>query len=273
MGYETVVKKMSGFVSADVFDGGFDVVQFFAFVAPHQEHAALDAALAGEGDGLLDLLDLDAAIHGVEDSLGAAFGADPDAEAAEFGEKVEHLCVESIGAGDAFEGNAQAAAAHLGGIVANPFVVDGEDVVGDPDHVGGVGLKQPLDLIDNEQGIAAAVGLAKDLMAAPATLVWASAGGDEVDRTFAVRVAPGLDVAADVDGVTSGPGLAVEIGDLVALRRLVHGARVRRDRRGLAMLVQESVAPARKASSKSCMVSSPSPKTTKSAPAWRYSRA
>ena len=66
-------------------------------------------------------------------------------------------------------------------------------------------MQEPLNFIDNEQWIAAAVGLAKDLMAAPATFVWASAGGDEVNRTFAVSVAPGFYVAADVDGMTSRP--------------------------------------------------------------------
>jgi len=84
---------------------------------------------AGECDGLLDLLDLDAAIHGVKNPLGAAFRSDPDAEAAEFGEEVEHLGVETIGPGDAFERNAKATAAHLCGIVTNPFVIDGEDVI------------------------------------------------------------------------------------------------------------------------------------------------
>src|SRR5260370_18865047 len=108
-----------------MFDGRLDCVQFLALVARHQKHAALNATFAGEGDGLLDLLDLDAAIHGVEDSLGAALRANPDAETTEFGEEVEHLCVETIGAGDALERNTQAAAAHLCGIVANPFVISG----------------------------------------------------------------------------------------------------------------------------------------------------
>ncbi len=78
---------------------------------------------------MLDLLDLYAAIHGVEDSLGATFGADPDAETTELGEEIEHLCVETIGAGDALEGNAQVAAAHLCRVVANPLVIDGKDVI------------------------------------------------------------------------------------------------------------------------------------------------
>jgi hypothetical protein len=58
------------------------------------------------------------------------------------------------------------------------------------------------------------MSLAKDLMAAPAAFIGASAGGDEVNRTFAVCVAPRFYVTADVDCVTGGPGLAVEIRDL-----------------------------------------------------------
>src|ERR1700710_724181 len=106
-------------------DGCFDVVQLFAFVAPHQEHATFYAAFTGGCDGLLALLDLDASIHSVEDPLRAAFGPDPDAEAAEFGKQIEHFGVETIGAGDALEGDTQAAAAHLCGIIADPFVIDG----------------------------------------------------------------------------------------------------------------------------------------------------
>src|SRR5579884_1681622 len=42
--------------------------------------------------------------------------------------------IEAVGAGDAFKGDAQAAALHPGGELLKPAVMDGEDVVGDPQH-------------------------------------------------------------------------------------------------------------------------------------------
>ncbi len=66
------------------------------------------------------------------------------------------------------------------------------------------------------------MSLSEHLVAAPAAFVRASARSDEVDRAFAVRIAPGLHVAVDVDRLSRRPGLAIEIGDLCALRRLVH---------------------------------------------------
>src|SRR5215475_1551295 len=66
--------------------------------------------------------------------------------------------------------------------------------------------------------------LAKDLMTAPATLVGASTGCDEIYRTLAMGVAPGFYITTNVDGLTSRPRLTVQIGDLSALRRFVQVA-------------------------------------------------
>ena len=66
------------------------------------------------------------------------------------------------------------------------------------------------------------MSLPKHLVAAPAALIRAAAGSDEVDRSFTMRVSPCLYIAVDVDGLASGPGLAIEIGNLCALRSFVH---------------------------------------------------
>src|SRR5580700_4984572 len=63
-----------------VLDGLFDILQLFSLVAPHQKHSCLDATCFTRGDGGLHLFDGYAALHGVEDSLRTALGADPDAE-------------------------------------------------------------------------------------------------------------------------------------------------------------------------------------------------
>ena len=102
--------------------------------------------------------------------MGATLRADPDAKATEFGEDIEHLFVEAIGAGDAFEWNVQAAASHFASVVAEPGVIDGEYIVGDPDYVRRVLLEEPFDFIDDEERVAAAVGLSVDLMTAPAAI-------------------------------------------------------------------------------------------------------
>ncbi len=60
------------------------------------------------------------------------------------------------------------------------------------------------------------------LVAAPPALVRASPRRDEVDRSFAVRIAPGFHVAVDVDRLPGRPGLAIEIGDLCPLWSFMH---------------------------------------------------
>ena len=72
IGYETVVKNMSGFASFtwSIVASMSSIV--LAVVPPHQEHPDLDAVLLRHLRGALHLLDLDAALHGVEDPLAAA---------------------------------------------------------------------------------------------------------------------------------------------------------------------------------------------------------
>ncbi len=196
-------------------DGRFDILQLFALVAPHQEHAGLDAPRLASGDRRLHLPHGDAAFHGIEDSLRAAFGADPNTEATKLGEQVDDFVVQAVGAGNALERDAQATASHFRGVLAQPAVVNGEDVVGNPNHIGLIGGEQPLDFIDHRERLAAAVGHAKNLMTAPAATIRAAAGGDEGERALAVGIAPSFHVAHHVNRVSCRPWLGVEVGDLV----------------------------------------------------------
>src|ERR1700722_2870488 len=66
-------KEDVGLTGADVLYGGLDVGQLLVLVAPHEKHAALDAAFTAHGNCLLYLLQLHTAIHGVENALRAAF--------------------------------------------------------------------------------------------------------------------------------------------------------------------------------------------------------
>ena len=164
-----------------VLDGGFNVRQLLAFVAKHEEHAGLNSPVAAERDGLAHLLDFDAPLHGVENSLRAALRSDPHAEAAELSQRVRHARVEAVGARDALEGNAQAAALHLGGVFDHPAVVDGEDVVRHPGHVRLVSSHEPLELVYDGARLPAAVRLAENFVAAPAAMVGAAARRDQRD--------------------------------------------------------------------------------------------
>ena len=98
--------------------------------------------------GAAHLLDLHAALHGVEDLLAAALGADPDAIAAELAQlRRGAFVLQAVGARDGFERTMNAAALELGGVAREPGMADGEHVVGVPDLVGIVALDDPLHFI------------------------------------------------------------------------------------------------------------------------------
>ena len=142
-----MVKKISGSERFTCFDGRFDILQLFAVIPPHQEHPALDAArLAGSHSGL-HLFNGNAAFHGVEDSLRAALRADPHAEATEFGQQINDFVVQAIRAGNTLKRNPQSAPPHFRGVLAQPAVVNGEHIVGNPHHVRLIGGKKPLYLV------------------------------------------------------------------------------------------------------------------------------
>ncbi len=86
-------------------------------------------------------------------------------------------------------------------------------------------FKQPLHLIHYLERITAAVGLAVDLVAAPAAFVRAAASRDEVDGALLVMGSPGVDIAMEIDRLARGPGLCVQIGDLRTRRVLAEMAR------------------------------------------------
>src|ERR1700733_2285683 len=110
-------------------DRRLNIFQLFSLITPHQKHSALNAALPAHSNRLLDLLDLDSTIHRIENALGSAFRADPDAKAAQLGKQVKRLRVQPIRPGDALERDAQVARTHLRRIRPQPRMVDGEYIV------------------------------------------------------------------------------------------------------------------------------------------------
>ena len=83
-------------------------------------------------------------------------------------------------------------------------------------------------------------------------------------------VAPRLHIFRDVDCITSGPRLCIKIRNLRTWFRLTHFA-MRVEIGNPVHLVQCAGRFSRKAESNSCIVISPSPSTTTSAPDSRYS--
>ena len=77
----------------------------------------LDAVLLELRHCVAHLRDGDAALHGVQQALRTALGADPHAVAAQFRKLRGHARVQAVGARDALERNAQAAALHLRGVL------------------------------------------------------------------------------------------------------------------------------------------------------------
>ncbi len=66
----------------DMLNGGLNVFDLLAFVAPHQEHADLNSVLLAKSNRIAHLLNGNAALHGVENALRAALRTDPNAKAA-----------------------------------------------------------------------------------------------------------------------------------------------------------------------------------------------
>ena len=90
-----------------------------------------------------------APFHGIEDLLRAALSADPQAIAAHARQGLDDLFIQPVLARDRLERQAESAPLHLGGVLEQPFVVDGENVVGVPQHVRGVGRHDLRDLVDH----------------------------------------------------------------------------------------------------------------------------
>ena len=77
-----------------------------------------------------------ALVHGVEDLLAAALGADPDFTAAGLAQRLGHARAHQVGAQLDREGHAAAAGRERGGELVHPIGPETEDVVGEPDVVG-----------------------------------------------------------------------------------------------------------------------------------------
>ena len=115
-----------------------NVVELLAEIAEHQEEADADAFRAERAARLHDVVDAGALVHGVENLLAAALGADPDLAAAGVAKRRGHARAHQVRAQLNRERHASAALRQSGREIANPIHAEAEDVVGKPDVVGRV---------------------------------------------------------------------------------------------------------------------------------------
>src|ERR1700690_108826 len=104
----------------------------------------------------------------------------------------------------------------FGGILKQPTVGDGEDVVRHPCHLRLIAAYQEFEFVGYRRGRATAMRFSKNFVAAPAAMIGTAASGDQRDRTHTVVGAPDFDVTSHVDGFAGGPGLSVNIFNLFA---------------------------------------------------------
>ncbi len=102
---------------------------------------------------------------------------------------------------------------HLGGIFENPAVMNGEDIVREPQHVRLIALFDPGHFLDHRFGRSAPVRLSIDGMAAPVAVIRTAARGDHGNGARAVMLAPDLQVARNVYAFAVRPRLGIEVGN------------------------------------------------------------
>src|SRR5690606_18731977 len=151
------------------------------------------------------------ALHGIQNGLRAALGADPQPVAAHFGQRVDNLLIEPVGAADAFKGQTDAPLLQLPGIALEPAVSDGQNIVSVPQLVWVVALLNPGDFIGDVLWRATAVRVAEDGMAAPGAGIGAAAGRNQGDRAGAVVRFPGVQIALHGYSLAVGPGLGAKL--------------------------------------------------------------
>ena len=128
-----------------------------------------------------------ALVHGVEDLLAAAFGADPGFPAARIAQRLGHARGDEIGAQLDGEGHAAAAFGERGGEFVHPVDAESEDVIGKPDVVGPIVPARWIISAATLARRALQVSIAPDRLRAPVAAEGAAARGGHVQAEVAMR--------------------------------------------------------------------------------------
>src|ERR1700674_3321970 len=119
-----------------VLNSRFDIAKLLALVAPHQKHSSFDSVRFAHSYRGSYFFSGDAPFHSIQDALRAALGADPHAKASHFSEGCDNLRTQPVGARNTFKRQLQSPPLKFGGVLKEPTVVNGEDVIGHPSHFG-----------------------------------------------------------------------------------------------------------------------------------------
>ncbi len=172
-----------------------------------------------------DLLDPRALLHRVEDPLRPRFGAKPRRATARGVQGPRDRGGHLVGPQQALERNDGLARLHQPCEPFDPVGFETEDVVGDPQMIGLIGLLEPRHLVDDVLGRARGVALAVNRLRAPVAVVRAAARRDDVHREIAVMRSPDGAIPIDVHEIPRGKRQRLEAADDLARPR-AHDAAV-----------------------------------------------
>src|SRR6202451_792661 len=160
-------------------DRRLDIAKLLTLVSPHQEHSRLDSMRFAHRYGGSHFFSGDTALHGIQNALRTALGTNPYAEASHFRPRFDNLRINPTGPRNALERHFQSSPLQFACVLKEPAVVNGENVIGHPRHLGLVSTNQPLEFVGHRRRLPAAMCLAEYFVAAPAAMVGAAASGDK----------------------------------------------------------------------------------------------
>src|SRR6185503_3265083 len=140
---------------------------------------------------LVDVGDTRTLVHGIENFLAAALGADPRLAATRGAQRFGHARTHEIGTRLDGERHAAAAFFERAGELVHPVDAKAEDVVGEPDVIRTVVAPQVDELGRDLARRALQVLVAPDGFRAPVAAERAAARGGHVQAEVAVRATPG----------------------------------------------------------------------------------
>ena len=193
------------------FQGEFNVLAGFAGIAELQEKGDFHPMRVELSRRLVNLLDLRAFVHRVQDFLRTAFRADPyNFRARPCQRRDGFAAQQQIDPVQALEGYMYAARVQQIGKFLDPFVLNAHDVVHEPDVVGLEMFLQPRHFLDHIRGAPHIVLLSPDRFGAPVAVERAAARCDQIHRVITVMLHPYAAVFVPVNQIPGRKGQGVQ---------------------------------------------------------------
>jgi hypothetical protein len=152
-----------------------NVLAGFTGVAELQKEAHLYAGCVQPSGGGVDVFDVRALLHSVENLLGAGLRADPHTLSTRATQGVDGVAFQDqVGTLETLEGQARVALLDEAGELLHPAWDQAEDVIHKPDVIRRVGVLEPGQLGDDVLSRAYVVALAPDGFRAPVAVIRAT---------------------------------------------------------------------------------------------------